>query len=225
MTDLDKKAFRGFFWLFAVMAALIFIPAGTLSYWRAWVYLAVFFSSSLAITLYLMKHDRRLLERRVRGGPGAENEKAQKIIMALVSAAFIALLVVPAFDHRFGWSRVPAAVALVGDALVALGYLAIFFVFKENSFAASTIVIDPDQKVIATGPYALVRHPMYAGSFFMLAGIPLALGSWWGLLVIVPLLPLLLWRLLDEEHLLAKSLPGYGGYKDKVRYRLVPFVW
>ncbi len=172
-----------------------------------------------------MRYDRNLLKRRMQGGPSAEKEKAQKIVMSLVSVAFVALLVAPALDHRFHWSIMPPTVALAGDILIMLGYFAIFRVFRENSFSSATIEIDPDQKVIATGPYALIRHPMYAGGLLMLVGIPLALGSWWGVLVIVPLFPALLWRLLDEEQFLVQHLPGYAAYTDKVRYRLVPLVW
>jgi hypothetical protein len=111
------------------------------------------------------------------------------------------------------------------DHLVALGLLVIFFVYKENTFASATIELAPEQKVISTGLYALVRHPMYMGAFFLLVGIPLSLGSWWGLLVIALMMPALIWRLFDEEKLLAKNLPGYSEYRNKVRYRLVPFIW
>ena len=225
MTDLDKKVFRSLLWFFPLLAGLIFIPAGTLDYWQAWVFLAVYFTSSLAGIFYLRKYDPELLQRRMSGGPFAEKEKTQKIIMSFVSVAFIALIVIPALAHRLDWPAAPPYMALVGDALLALSYLAIFFVFKENSYTAATVKVHPGQKVISTGPYALVRHPMYAGSLPMLIGIPLALGSWWGLLALVLLLPALIWRLLDEEKLLAKSLPGYVAYKAKVKYRLVPFVW
>jgi protein-S-isoprenylcysteine O-methyltransferase Ste14 len=172
-----------------------------------------------------MKKDPKLLQRRMRGGPTAEKETSQKIIMLFTSAGFIGLLIVPALDHRFGWSHMPPLVALAGDAMVALGWLAIFFVFKENTFTSATIELAPDQRVISTGPYALVRHPMYAGALVMLAGIPIALGSWWGLLVIIATTPALIWRLLDEEKFLAKNLPGYVAYQQRVRYRLIPFVW
>jgi protein-S-isoprenylcysteine O-methyltransferase Ste14 len=225
MTDLDKKAFGGIAWLFAAMAALIFIPAGTLDYWQAWLFLAVFFCSSLAVTLYLMKYDQGLLKRRMQAGPVAEKEKAQKIVMSLVSVAFIALLVVPALDRRFHWSNMPPFVALIGDGMIALSYLAIFLVFRENSFSSATIEIDPDQKVISSGPYAIVRHPMYAGGQLLFVGGPLALGSWWGVLVAVLVFPALIWRLIDEENFLAKNLPGYLAYMAEVRYRLVPLVW
>jgi len=109
--------------------------------------------------------------------------------------------------------------------LIAIGWLAIFIVFKENTFTSATIELAPDQKVISTGPYALVRHPMYAGALVMLVGIPIALGSWWGVLVIVAMIPVLIWRLFDEEKFLARNLPGYLEYQDRVRYRLIPLVW
>jgi|SRR6185295_13413510 len=225
MHTLNMKAFAGLLFLSLVMAALLFIPAWTLDYWQAWTFLAVYFAASLAITLYLMKKDPDLLKRRMSGGPTAEKEPAQRIIMSLASLGFIGLLVLPALDHRFAWSHMEASVALAGDGLLVLGWLAIFFVFRENTFTSATIELAPDHKVISTGPYALIRHPMYAGALVMLAGMPIALGSWWGLLVLVAMMPALIWRLLDEEKFLARNLPGYVEYQRKVRYRLIPLVW
>jgi protein-S-isoprenylcysteine O-methyltransferase Ste14 len=225
MNSLNRKAFRGLFILFATMAALLFVLAGTLDYWQAWLFLAVYFAASLAITLDLMKHDPQLLARRMSGGPTAEKERAQKIIMWFASLGFVGLLVVPALDHRFGWSHMRPAVAVAGDVLMAAGWLAIYFVFRENTFTSATIELAPDQKVISTGPYALVRHPMYGGALFMLLGVPIALGSWWGVLVLVAIVPALVWRLLDEERFLAKNLPGYVAYQNAVRFRLIPLVW
>jgi protein-S-isoprenylcysteine O-methyltransferase Ste14 len=172
-----------------------------------------------------MTYDRPLLERRMRGGPRAEKEGAQKVNMSLMFIAFIALPVVSALDHRFHWSAVPPSVVLAANALLAVGNFAIFLVFRENSFAAATVKVDPDQKVISTGPYALVRHPMYTGGLLMFVCIPPALGSWWALLIDLLLIPALLWRLIDEERLLMKELPGYSAYQSKVKYRLVPFIW
>src|SRR5260370_752 len=225
MNTLHKKACGGLLILALVMAALLFVPALTLDYWQAWTFLAVYFASSLAITLYLMKKDPKLLERRMRGGPTAEKEPIQKIIMSFTSLGFIGLIVFPALDHRFAWSHMPPYAALAGDGLVLLGWLAIFFVFKENTFTSATIELAPDQKVISTGPYALVRHPMYSGAVVMLLGIPIALGSWWGVLIIVAILPALIWRLFDEEKILARNLPGYAEYQSRVRYRLLPLIW
>lgn len=207
------------------MAALLFIPAGTFNYWQAWIFMAVFAISSSAVTVYLARHDPQLLERRLNAGPTAEKEKAQKIIMSFAMLGFLALLVVPALDYRFKWSPVPWYLSAIGDALVALGFLLTYFVIRENSYAASTIQIAEGQKVISTGPYAIVRHPMYAGVLPMLIGMPLALGSWWGLWGLVLIVPTLVWRLLDEEKFLHKNLPGYTAYTQKVRYRLIPHLW
>jgi protein-S-isoprenylcysteine O-methyltransferase Ste14 len=225
MNILNMKAFGGLLFLVVVMGALLFIPAWTLNYWQAWTFLAVYFASSLAITLYLMRKDPKLLQRRMSGGPTAEKEPAQIIIMFFASLGFISLIIFSALDHRFAWSRMPPYVALAGDVLVALGFLAIFLVFKENTFSSATIELTPDQTVILTGPYALVRHPMYGGALVMLVGIPIALGSWWGLFVLLAMMPALIWRLLDEEKFLARKLAGYAEYQKTVQYRLIPLVW
>jgi len=119
----------------------------------------------------------------------------------------------------------PDAAALAGNVLVAIGWIAVFFVFRENSFSSSTIEIADDHRVISSGPYARLRHPMYAGALVMLVGIPIALGSWWGLLVLVAMMPALIWRVFDEEEFLGQNLPGYLEYMEKVRYRLIPGVW
>jgi protein-S-isoprenylcysteine O-methyltransferase Ste14 len=223
--DLHRKAFGGLLFLLLVMATLLFIPAWTLDYWQAWAFLAVFGASALAITLYLMKKDPKLLERRVYAGPNAEKETSQKIIQTISSIGFTAILVVSALDHRFAWTPLPLYVFLAGDALVALGFFIVFLVYKENTFASATIELAPEQKVISTGLYKLVRHPMYMGAFFLLVGLPLSLGSCWGLFVIALMMPALIWRLLDEEKFLAKNLPGYTEYQNTVRHRLVPFIW
>ncbi|HTM10512.1 MAG TPA: isoprenylcysteine carboxylmethyltransferase family protein [Verrucomicrobiae bacterium] len=225
MKRLNTKASAGLLILLVVMAALLFLPAGTIDYWQAWVFLAAFFLPSSAITLYLMKKDPKLLERRLQGGPTVEKETRQKIIQTLTSIMFIAMLVVPALDHRFAWSRMPPYAAIAGDVLVVLGFLIIFFVYKENTFASATIELAPGQKVISTGLYARARHPMYMGGLFLFVGMPLALGSCWGLLVFLLFMPALIWRLLDEERFLARNLPGYVEYQNKVKFRLVPHIW
>jgi len=207
------------------MAVLLFIPAGTVRYWQAWVYLSIFFGAAALTTMFLMRKDPALLERRMSGGPNAEKQPTQKFIMLCTSLGFIALLVVPALDYRFAWSRVPLSGVLVGDVLVAVGFYFIFLVYKENTFTSATIEVFPDQKVISTGPYAIVRHPMYASALLYLVGTPFALGSYWGLAPLTAMLPFLIWRLLDEERFLALNLPGYTKYQKKVRHRLVPRIW
>jgi protein-S-isoprenylcysteine O-methyltransferase Ste14 len=225
MKNLNKKAFGGLLFLVIFLAAALFLPAWTLNYWQAWVFLAVFSVSVLAITVYLMKNDPKLLERRVKAGPTAEKEKSQKTIQAIAQIAFIAVIVLPALDHRFGWSAVSAYAAIAGDALVALGLLIVFLTFKENSFTSAVIEVGDEQKVISTGPYSFVRHPMYIGAIIMLFGIPVALGSWWGLLALIPITMVIIFRLLDEEKFLTKNLSGYSAYQNKVKHRLLPFIW
>ncbi|AMP14014.1 ergosterol biosynthesis ERG4/ERG24 family protein [Collimonas pratensis] len=161
----------------------------------------------------------------MKAGPTAEKESTQKRVMFFAMAGFIALIVVPALDYRFGWSPAPPYVSLAGDVLVAFSFLLVFMVLKANTYAASTIQVAAEQKVISTGPYALVRHPMYAGVFPLLVGMPLALGSWLGLLLVLLLMPTLIWRLLDEEKFLRQNLSGYAEYCQKVRYRLLPYIW
>lgn len=225
MKHLLAKTLLSLVGLAVITGLLLFVTAGTTRYWQAWVYVAVSTGASVLISLYLVRKDRALLERRMRGGPMAEKEKAQKIIMLFASLGFVALLVVPALDYRFGWSSVPLAVEIAGNLLVVIGFYFIFLVYKENSFASATIALAEDQKVISTGPYALVRHPMYASAFLYLMGTPLALGSYWGLLALVLMTPVLIWRLYDEERFLEKNLPGYREYQQKVPHHLVPHVW
>jgi protein-S-isoprenylcysteine O-methyltransferase Ste14 len=166
-----------------------------------------------------------LLARRIKAGAKAESAGSQKVIQFFAAIAFVSLFVLSALDHRFGWSRVPFALETAGDILIALGFAFVFWVFKVNSFTSGVIEVAPNQQVITSGPYAIVRHPMYLGSLVMLFGIPLSLGSLWGLLTIFFMATVIILRLLDEERLLAKNLEGYGAYIQHVRYRLAPFVW
>ncbi|MBV8699275.1 MAG: isoprenylcysteine carboxylmethyltransferase family protein [Bradyrhizobium sp.] len=225
MNSLYRQSFIGLLVLFLVMASLIVLGAGTFRYWQAWSFLTIYFAAASAMTVYLIRNDPALAARRMSGGPWAEREPAQKIIMSLASAGFIGLIVVPAIDHRFAWSDLPLYAVVMGNGLILLGWLGIFFVFRENSFSSATIEVSADQRVVSTGPYAWVRHPMYAAGLVMLFGIPFALGSAWGVLVVVAMLPALVWRLMNEENFLARNLPGYRAYRDRVRYRLVPLIW
>jgi protein-S-isoprenylcysteine O-methyltransferase Ste14 len=225
MKSLGARAWFALAILAAVMCLLLVAPAGTVHYWQAWVYLSIFMGAAALTTLYLLRRDPALLERRMSGGPTAEKRAAQKVIMLGTSIGFIALLVVPALDHRFGWSAVPLGVVVAGDVLVAIGFGFIVRVYRENTFSSATIEVAENQTVISTGPYAIVRHPMYASALLYLVGTPLALGSYWGLVPIAAMMPFLIWRLLDEERFLAENLPGYTEYQKRVRHRLVPFVW
>ena len=223
--SLEARAWVALAGLAGAMALLIFVPAGTIYYWQAWVYLSIFFGASALTTRYLIRNDPALLERRMSGGPTAEKRAAQKFIMLFTSAGFIALLVVPALDHRYHWSTVPLSGVVAGDALVATGMYFIFLVYRENTFTSATIEVAPDQTVISTGPYAVVRHPMYASGLLYVLGTPLALGSYWGLVPLAAMSPFLIWRLFDEERFLRERLPGYTEYQQRVRQRLVPRIW
>lgn len=225
MPHLFLKALAGLSNLVFWLGVALFLPAWTFHYWQAWVFVGVFTSCVLAITIDLMKRDPALLERRMQVGPTAEKRTSQKILQSFASLAFLALFIVPSLDHRFGWSSVSVYVVGAGDLLVVLGLYAVLLVFKANTFTSATIEVRPEQRIVSTGPYAIVRHPMYAGALVMLVGIPLALGSWWGLLGVVPMTLVLALRLLDEEKVLGTELAGYAEYREKVRYRLVPGVW
>lgn len=223
--NLLLKSFFSLIGILAVMGALLFGVAGTLDYWQAWVFLAVWAVASVGIIVYLMKRDPTLLRRRMAGGPTAENSTAQRIIMSFASAGFFALLIVPALDKRLGWSAPSPALAVAGEILILAGWIAILFVFRANSFASATIEVASGQRVISTGPYGLVRHPMYGGALVYMAGIPLALGSWWGLIPLAAMLPVLAARIADEEKMLVKELPGYADYCRTVRWRMAPFLY
>jgi len=225
MSKLILPTIRTFLIGAVLLGILLFLPAWTFNYWQAWVFIVVFTTSVNAVGLYLSLKDPALLERRKKFGPSVETSPAQKIIMSLIPLLVAAVLVFPALSHRFGWSPVPDYIALIGDALVVLGLFINIIVFRENTFGGSTIETVEDQKVITTGPYALVRHPMYAGVLVMMIGVPLALDAWLGLVAIALLLPVLIWRILDEEKLLKNDLPGYKEYTQKVHYRLVPYLW
>ena len=209
----------------AILLACLFIPAGTLNYWQAWAFVAVFEVSAQALGIYFLVHDRKLVERRMNIGPLAEQRPNQKLISALFILGFVGFMVLPAFDHRFGWSPVAPVVSVIANAMIALSFLLFFVVMKSNSYAASTIQVEEGQPVVSTGPYAYVRHPMYSGALLLLAVMPLALGSWWSILLVVPVFPVLVWRIVDEESFLRENLPGYDEYMQRVRYRLVPRVW
>ena len=209
------------FWL----GVLLFVPAWSLDFWQAWIFALIVLASSSLIIVYLLKRDPKLIERRLKWGPAAEKERSQKTIQALLRIIIIALIAVPGLDHRFRWSHVPPSLVLVADLFVALGYFILFFVFRENSFASAVIEISPGQSVVSTGPYRLVRHPMYSGALLMLLFVPLALGSFWSLAFVPPMFAVILWRLLDEERFLSKNLPGYDEYRRRTRYRLAPGIW
>jgi len=206
-------------------ATLLFLPAGTFNYWQAWVFIAVFSIATTAPSIYWAMRRPEVLQRRMNVGPTAETRPAQKAAVIGLLVSFAALLAVSAFDHRFSWSTVPAAVSLLGDLLVAIGLGVSMLVAEQNSFAASNITVEAEQKVVSAGLYGLVRHPMYLGALIMMVGVPLALGSYWGLVVLGPTLIVFAARILDEEKMLNDELDGYPEYSHQVHARLVPYVW
>jgi protein-S-isoprenylcysteine O-methyltransferase Ste14 len=219
---LIKKILIRFSFLPLVLALLILLPAGTFNYWQAYVYCGILVVPMILVLFYFLKNDPKFLERRTRA---KEKEKQQIHIAILSTLIFLAGFITSGLDHRFGWSSVPMNVVFLADLIILLGYLLIFFVFRQNSYASRIIEVDEEQKVISTGLYALVRHPMYVGVLIMYIPTPLALGSYWGLIPFA-LLPLsLALRILNEEKVLTENLSGYKEYCQKTRYRLIPFIW
>jgi protein-S-isoprenylcysteine O-methyltransferase Ste14 len=210
----------------AMFAVMLFVPAWTFDYWQAWVLLPLIFLLSTVIpSVYLMRSNPEALERRTRGGPAAETRPVQKIVMGVAWFSLGAIFVVSALDHRFGWSRVPIGICLVGYVLVIVGLGIATLVLIQNNHAAATIRVEAGQTVVSTGLYGLVRHPMYTGNVIGMVGVPLALGSYWGLVFAVPGSLVLALRIRDEEKLLQEELAGYREYTQKVRYRLLPCMW
>ena len=220
--ELVKTALTRTLGFSAMVGLLVIVPAG-IGYWQGWLYWIVFSLCSLAVTLYFLRHDPALVERRLRAR--TEKEESQKVIRALLSVVLILLYVLPGIDHRFGWSHVPTFVVVVADAVVVLGFAIVFMTFKANSHAAAIIDVAPGQRVVSTGPYAMVRHPMYLGAALLLLATPFALGSVWAIILAVIAVGGLVWRLLEEERYLSQHLPGYNDYRRMTRYRLVPFIW
>ncbi|MFY9921441.1 MAG: isoprenylcysteine carboxylmethyltransferase family protein [Mycobacterium sp.] len=209
----------------AFFAVLLFWPAGTFDYWQAWVFIAVFVVGTMIPTIYLAVAYPDAFRRRTRSGPFAETRMAQKLINVGISLAVVAVGVVSALDHRFGWSTVPTALVVVGNVLVLVGLGVAELVVIQNNYAAATITVEADQPVVSTGLYGHVRHPMYVGALIMMLGMPFALASHWALLTIIPGVLIFVARITDEEKALREDLDGYNEYTEKVHYRLVPGVW
>lgn len=205
-----------------VMMLVLFLPAGTLTYWPGWVYLLVLLGPALAIFPWLLKHSPDLLANRMRM---REEAPTQRWVVLVSGVFLVAAFVVPGLDYRWGWSNVPWAVVLAADVVVLIGYLMVIQVFRVNRFASRVVEVRQAQTVIDTGPYAWVRHPMYTGTIVMYLASPLALASYWALIPGALIVPVLVVRILDEEALLRRDLPGYSAYTERVRYRLVPGIW
>ena len=211
-----------FILIFPVLGLMFFLPAGTLNYWQAWVYIFIVAVPAFFLGRYLYKHDRALLERRMRM---KERLKGQKFIVALSLPLFMAAFIIPGLDFRFGWSQMPLAVIVVSEALMLSGYLLVALVFKVNTYTSRIIEVEKGQKVITTGPYAVVRHPMYVGVLTFYIFSPLALGSWWAVIPALLIIPVIIARIKGEEKELLENLEGYRDYTARTRYRLLPGIW
>ncbi len=209
----------------ALYGLILFVPAGTLKYWQAWVFIATFALATTLPAVYLGRTNPAALQRRTHGGPRAETRPTQKIVILAAFLGIFGMMAFSAFDHRMGWSSVPALVSVLGDVLVAAGLGITMLVVMQNGYAAATVTVEPGQTVASGGVYRFVRHPMYVGFVIMMVGMPLALGSYWGLLFVIPSVAALVFRIVDEEKLLTKELAGYNEYAERVRYRLMPNVW
>jgi protein-S-isoprenylcysteine O-methyltransferase Ste14 len=220
--SLKKRAIALVFLVFLILGLAFFLSAWTIQYWQGWAYLLTIAVPMSIFGAYILKHDPKFLERRLRT---KEKRQTQKLIQTLGMVPFLLTFGLPGFDVRFGWSGVPVFAAITGLVLVLLGYLMVLYVFLTNSFASRVVDVEKGQKVITTGPYSLVRHPMYFGLIFFYGATPLALGSYWVLILAALIVPILVVRIRDEEKELAENLDGYREYMQKVKHRLIPGIW
>ncbi len=219
---LKKKLGRMYVLALAVLGLMLFLPAGTLRFWEAWAYLAILFIPMAGVGIYFFKHDPEVMERRLRT---REKEKTQKKFSLAGFVLFAAAFLIIGFDRRWDWSAVPLVLVVIADVMVALGYGIFVLVIRENRFLLRVVEVEAGQNVISSGPYAVVRHPMYAGVLLLYLFTPLALGSFWALIpfgLIAALFPI---RILNEERVLLRDLDGYADYMKKTRFRLIPGIW
>ncbi len=222
ISTLKKKVILRLAMLPIFLGLLLFLPAGTFRFWEAWIYCIILVILSTFATIYFLKRSPGLVARRMKS---KEKEKEQKIIVMFSSAVLLIGFITSGLDHRFHWSEVPVYLVIAANVFVLLGYLIVVLTMRENEYASRIIEVEKGQKVISTGPYAIVRHPMYSGTVPLLLFTPIALGSFWALIPFLFLPILLVFRILNEEKVLLKELPGYKEYYQKTRYRLIPLIW
>ena len=222
MRSLLKKIIFRFSLFPIIFGLIILISAGTFNYWQVYLYITILIVPMIFVLVYFLKNDPGFLERRTRA---KEKEKEQLIIQIVFSLVFLSGFILPGLDKRFGWSEVSSIIVILADIVILLGYLLIFFVFKQNSYASRIVEVEKDQEIITTGLYSIVRHPMYIGVIIMYVPTPIALGSYWGLIPMSTIPLALIFRILNEEKVLRKDLPGYKEYCQKTKYRLIPYIW
>lgn len=205
-----------------LIGLLLFLPAGTWTYWQAWLLIGLLFFPMTCVGVWLLVTSPELLAKRL---IHKEQEKTQKHVVALSGLMFIGGFVVCGLDRRFGWSDMPVWTVVVAAVLFLLGYALYTEVMRENAYLSRTIEIQDNQELIHTGAYGIVRHPMYSATLLMFLATPVILGSWWGLLVFAVYPALIIKRISNEEQVLAKGLKGYIDYQKEVRWRLIPWVW
>ena len=206
----------------AMLGVMLFLPAGTFRYPNGWLFVILLSVPMLLMGIVMLFKAPKLLESRL---DNKEKMGTQKFVVLGFAVVFLGTFVLSAFDFRFGWSRVPTVLVIVASVLFLIGYGLYAEVSRENAYLSRTVEVQEGQKVIDTGLYRMVRHPMYFATLFMFLPLPLILGSFWGLIPVAFYLPLIIFRLLDEEKFLTESLEGYAEYKKKVKYRLIPFIF
>lgn len=215
----------GVLFLLVVMGVALFLPHKSFKYLQAWIYLAAFFIPVIIITIYIFRFDKHLLESRLSFGPVSEKRETQKLIQSLAGLLFISVYILSSLDSYHGWTTVCLPLSFFADAIILLAFIFLFYVFKENTFLSATIEVQEKQKVISTGFYGFIRHPMYSGAIILMGFTPLALGSWLGLIPVTILISVIIFRAVDEEQELRKNLTGYEEYCRKVKYRFIPFIF
>ena len=205
-----------------LVGALLFLPAGSFLYINAWLFIALLFAPMLLLGAVLLVKAPKLLEKRLNA---KETEGAQKGVVAISGLMFVIGFVVAGLDYRFGWSHVPLWAVTVAAVVLLAAYALYAEVMRENAYLSRTIEVQNDQKVVDTGLYGIVRHPMYAATLWLFLAIPLVLGSWWSLVCFLPYIAVIVVRIRNEEQVLEAGLVGYTAYQKRVRYRLIPFVW
>ena len=222
MQKLKVKALKMFGLAPIILGVIFFVPAGSFRFWEAWLYSVVIIIPMIFVVVYFLKNDPQLLESRMKH---KEKELQQKKIVIIGNILFFIAMILPGLDYRFGLSDIPAVIVFSSDAMVLAGIFIYFLVLKENSYASRIIEVQEGQKVISTGPYSVVRHPMYSAVCIIYLFTPIALGSYWAIIPMLLIIPIIVLRILNEEETLKKDLPGYTEYVTKTRYRLIPFIW